>query len=125
MTQTGKSFQVTHFEIGSEGHDPGDPLVALPPDPSLTETPGRVFGPEPVDGTGSLSPTCPFWNCDVQRPEAVGAIVSSISLVATIIDNGNDPVNEVGTTFIYSIANFPRILKTSADLLEFQVGVQA
>ena len=122
---TGKAFKITHFEAGSEGHDPSDPLVALPPDPSITELPGRVFGPEPVDATGFISPTCPYWDAYIERTEANGTYISSVALVATITDNGDDPVDEVGTQFVYAVAHFPRNPKTSADRFEFQIGIQA
>jgi len=121
---TGKSFQIKYFVVGSEGHDPSDPLVALSPDPSLTELPGTVFGEEPVDGSGYLSSTCPYWTCIVEMAEAVGAQVSSIGLVAEIIDNGTDPINEVGTTFLYALANMPLAVKTSNAQFTFTVGIQ-
>lgn len=121
----GKSFQITHFEAGSEGHDPGDPLVAIPPDPSITELPGIVFGPEPVDSSGLLSPTCPFWDATIETSEANGTYISSIALIATIVYNGIDVVDEVGDQFIYAVAHFPRNPKTSADRMDFVIGVQA
>lgn len=122
--ETGKSFRITHFEIGSEGHDPGDPLVALVPDPGTTETAGRVFGPEPIDDLGYLSATCPYWTCIVESGEANGALFSSISLIATIVYNGTDPVDEVGRTFVYAVANFPRTPKTIFDVFTYDTGLQ-
>ncbi len=123
--ETGKSFRITHFELGSEGHDPDDPLSALTPDASLTETPGRVFGPEPVDSVDYISLTCPFWTCLVGNAEANGSAISSVTLIATIIHNGNDPVDEEGVTFPYAIANFPRVPKTVADEWTLEIGIQA
>ena len=121
---TGKAFRITHFEAGSEGHDPNDPLVAIPPDPSISELPGRVFGPEIVDNAGFLSPTCPFWTAIIERSEANGTVISSVALIATITDNGTDPVNELGVQFIYAVAHFPRNPKTSSDEFEFDIGIQ-
>jgi hypothetical protein len=121
---TGKAFRIRYFELGSQGHDPLDPLVATTPSPGDTEVAGRVFGPEDIDGTGFLSPTCPTFNCVVERTEAVGALVSSIGLIAEIISNGIDTVNEIGTTFLYAIAHMPQRGKTSSDRFVFDVGVQ-
>lgn len=121
---TGKAFRILYFQIGSEGHDPADPLVALAVDPSLTALPGLVFGDEPVDDTGYLTPQCPYWECNLERTEAVGSSVSSIALIAEIIDNGSDPVDEVGTRFPYAIANMPLNVKTGSTRFEFTVGIQ-
>lgn len=123
-TVTGKAFKVTHFSIGTEGDDPGDPLTALPPDPSITELPGQVFGPEPVDGSGYSTPTCPFWDIVLESDEANGTSVSSLALWATITDNGDDPVDEVGDTFLYAVAHFPGTPKVSGSQIEFQAGIQ-
>ena len=121
---TGKSFQVLYFEIGSQGHDPADPLSATNPDPSDTELEGSVFGPEPVDGSGYNTPTCPYWECTLELTEAVGSPVSSIALVAEITDNGVDPVDEVGVPFLYAIAPLPLQVKTGSAEFNFTVGVQ-
>jgi len=121
---TGKSFQIKYFECGSQGHDPSDPLVALSPDPSTTALPGVVFGPEAVDGSGYLTTTCPYWECNIEISEAVGSAISSIALIAEIIDDGSDPVSEVGDTFLYAVANMPRRAKTGSDKFEFTVGIQ-
>lgn len=121
---TGKSFRILYFQIGSQGHDPTDPLVALSPDPSITELPGLVFGDEPVDDAGYTTPTCPYWDCVLELTEAVGANVSSIALVAEIIDNGVDVTDEVGVRFLYAVANMPLNPKTGNTRFEFTVGIQ-
>jgi len=123
-TVTGKSFKIVSFEVGTEGHDPSDPLVALPPDPTINELPGRVFGPEPVDNLGYLSPTCPYWELTIEDGEANGTLISSIALIAEIVSNGDDAVDEVGTTFIYAVAHFPRVPKVPGDTFEYLVGIQ-
>jgi len=123
-SQTGKSFKVKYFTLGSKGHDPGDPLMPTTPDPTDTEVEGAVFGPKAVDGTGSLSSTCPYWDCVVETTEAVGAQISSIGLIAEIIDNGDDPVDEVGVTFLFAITHMAQRPKTSADKLDLRIGVQ-
>lgn len=52
LTVTGQSFVVNQFEVGSGGHDPGNPIVALTPDTTLQELPQLTFGPEPIDESG-------------------------------------------------------------------------
>jgi hypothetical protein len=121
---TGKSFQITHFGVGTEGADPGDPSTAVPPDPSLTELPGQVFGPEPIDGVSFSSPTCPVFEANIERAESNGVSLSSLVLYATIVSNGSDPVDEAGDMFPYAIAHFPSTPKTAADLFEYEVGIQ-
>jgi len=124
QTITGKSFKVVGFVLGSEGHDPLDPLVALTPDPTLTEIPGQVFGEESVDGSGYLTTTCPYWTCILEFSEAVGASVSSLGLIAEIVFNGDDPIDEIGDHFLYAVANTPLNVKTSNDRYTFTVGIQ-
>lgn len=124
MLVTGKSFKITHFTVGTQGHDPGDPMIATNPDPSAVEVAGAVFGPEPYDSASYLTPTCPAWECVLEFGEAVGAGISSLGLIATIVANGSDPVDEVGLQFLYALAHFPRKPKTNNDRFDFEAGVQ-
>lgn len=121
---TAKSFAIKYFEIGSQGHDPADPLIATNPDPSDTELAGKVFGPEAIDGSGYLTPDCPYFECTLELSEAVGSPVSSIALVAEIVDDGYDPVSEIGVTFLYAIAHHPLQTKTGSAEFNYTIGIQ-
>jgi hypothetical protein len=80
----GYGYRVDFFVIGSGGHDPGNPTLALPLDENVTELPGLFFGPEPIDRSELISSTCPRWLCILQPGEAVGQI-SNIGLIATVV----------------------------------------
>lgn len=80
----GYAFKVDYFEVGSGGHDPGNPTIALPLDQEVTVLPGSYFGPEPVDEGILISSTCPRWTCILQPGEAVGGM-SNFGLVATVL----------------------------------------
>ena len=43
MTVRGTSFIVRFFDVGNGGHDVGNPIVALTPDTSLADLPGKTF----------------------------------------------------------------------------------
>lgn len=123
MMITGKSFQVNKFTVGSGGHDPLDPVTALTPDTSLNECPSPVFGPEPIDSTTLLTQFCPQFTCTLGFNEAV-APVSNICLVATIIYSPIPSDPEVGSTFIFAIANFPLRVKLDTEVVDINVSVQ-
>jgi hypothetical protein len=80
----GYGYRIENFAVGSGGHDPGDPSLALPLNFSATTLPGQFFGPEPIDGSSLISPTCPAWTCTLEQGEAVGE-VSNFGLYATIV----------------------------------------
>src|SRR5690242_4086212 len=80
----GYGYRIEYFVIGSGGHDPGDASLALPLNLDAETLPGQFFGPEPIDKSALISPTCPQWTCILQPGEAVGEI-SNIGLIATIV----------------------------------------
>lgn len=80
----GYGYRVDYFSVGSGGHDPGNPTLALPLDTDVTTLPAEFFGPEPVDVAELISSTCPRWTCILQPGEAVGQI-SNFGLTATIV----------------------------------------
>jgi len=123
LLSTGKAFQITSFVVGDGGHDPGDPTTALTPDPSDVTCSGALFGPEVIDSSSVAAPFCPQFECILEVGEATGN-VSSICLVATIVFNGTDPVDEIGNTFLFAIAHFPLKVKTALDQFDFTITVQ-
>jgi len=123
MLDTGKAFQIKFFVVGDGGHDPSDPTTALTPDPADVTCPGALFGPEVIDGASIVAPFCPQFECVLNPGEATGN-VSSICLIAEIVFNGTDPLNEIGATFIFAIANFPLKVKTALDTFSFTITVQ-
>tara|TARA_R100000656_G_scaffold104176_1_gene76149 strand:+ start:174720 stop:175196 length:477 start_codon:yes stop_codon:yes gene_type:complete len=137
MLASGKSFVVDSFVIGANGHDPVDPTLALSPDPGRT---GCYCGPEgspiesitttggcslvdAVDTVGFASFSCPVYTCAVEAGEATGA-VSSLCLLGTVVYSpvAGDP--EIGTQFLFAIANFPLKYKAAGDRFVYEVFVQ-
>ena len=122
LTVNGTSFVVDQFEVGSGGHDPGNPIVALTPDTSLAELPNITFGPEPIDESGLPNDLfTPEFTCILQQNEAVGEF-SNIGLLATYVSAPADP-SLVGTTFLFAIGNFPLRVKVDTELIELTVSV--
>jgi len=80
----GYGFRIDFFQVGSGGHDPGNPTLALPLDEDVLELPGAFFGPEPIDTGILITSTCPRWTCIIQPGEGVGAM-SNFGLVATVV----------------------------------------
>ena len=122
LTVNGTSFVVNQFEVGSGGHDPGNPIVALTPDTSQTELPNLTFGPEPIDEAGLPDDLfTPEFLCILQQNEAVGEL-SNIGLLATYVSVPANP-SLVGTTFLFAIGNFPLRVKVDTEVSEFPVSV--
>lgn len=118
----GTAFVVNQFEVGSGGHDVGNPIVALTPDTSLVELPSLTFGPEPIDDAGFLEDLfTPEFLCSIQQNEAVGEL-SNIALLATYVSAPTNP-SLVGTTFLFAIGNFPLRVKVDTEVIEFRVSV--
>lgn len=79
----GYGFRIDYFSVGSGGHDPSNPTLALPLDLDVTDLPGQFFGPQPIDSGMLVSPTCPQWTCVLQPGQGVGQI-SNFALLATV-----------------------------------------
>lgn len=119
---TGKNFIITGFALGNGGHDPLDTSLALSPEPSLVEVPSLVFGPKALAAFTFASDTCPVFECFLDYSEAV-ALFSSVCLIGQVLSSPlpNDP--EVGSTFLFAVANFPQRSKTDTEKLTIKVGV--
>ncbi len=122
LTVNGTSFVVNIFEVGSGGHDPGNPIVALTPDTSLGDLPNITFGPEPIDESSLPDDLfTPEFCCFLQQNEAVGEL-SNIGLLATYVTAPENP-SLVGTQFLFAIGNFPLRVKVDTEVVEFTVSV--
>lgn len=123
MLQVGRAFTVTDFVTGEGGHDPGDPAVALTPDPTDVALPDQSFGPKVLTSKTLISPFCVEYRADLDNLEAVGPL-SNIGLIATYTFSPivGDPL--VGTTFLFGIGNFPLQVKTDAETKVFNIQVQ-
>lgn len=119
---TGKGYVITGFTIGNAGHDPSDPTTALTPDTSATSVPSPVFGPKQTSSFTYGADNCPIWQCVLEFGEAVTQY-SSIGLLAQITTSPvpNDP--EIGTTFLFALANFPQRVKLGSERVEYLVGI--
>jgi len=137
MLATGKSFVVDSFVVGSNGHDLVDPTIAVTPDPTRT---GCYCGPEGTlvdsittaggcsfaDSISSVtfaSLSCPVFECVVGPGDATGA-VSSLCLLGTVVYSPTIGDPEVGTQFLFAIANFPIKYKIPTDNFVYEVFVQ-
>ena len=128
----GKAFKVDRFVIGDQGHDPTDNTIALTPDPART---GCYCSPEGntvaggcvyeglIYSTSFNSSTCPVFKIILAKGQATG-VVSSVCLLGTIVysPTPNDP--EIGTQFLYAIANFPIKVKIPNERFEYNVSIQ-
>lgn len=137
MLATGKSFVVDSFVIGANGHDAVDPTLALTPDPTRTgcycgpigsplesiSTAGGCSFADMIDGVSFASATCPVFTCSVENGEATGA-VSSLCLLGTVVYSPTPGDPEVGTQFLFAIANFPLKFKTPTERFVYDVYVQ-
>ena len=129
MTVSGRGFQILQFVVGQGGHDPGDPSVALSPDPTVSTLPQQTFGPKDLVETnppysGSLlTPFCPQFIGLLDNTEANGNL-SNFGLIARINYSPiiNDPL--VGSTFLFAIGNTPLKVKTDADQIEIDITLQ-
>ena len=123
MLQIGRAFTITDFVTGEGGHDPGDPAIALTPNPTATTLSLQSFGPKAITSKTLISPFCVEYLAELANLDAVGPL-SNLGLIATITFSpiGGDPL--VGTTFLFAISNFPLTVKTDAETRSIQVQVQ-
>lgn len=129
MTLSGRGFQIVSFVVGNGGADPGDPTVALSPDPSVSVLPALTFGPKDLvqnnpPFTGVLiTPFCPKFTGLLDYTEANGPL-SNVGLIARIVYSpiAGDPL--VGTEFLFAIGNRPLITKTDSDQMEINITLQ-
>lgn len=135
-TVRGTAFIVKFFDVGNGGHDVGNPIVALTPDTSLTELPGKTFGPEDIDESGLPNDLfTPEFLCILQQNEAVGEL-SNIGLLAKYtdsqenadagflqLDENGDIVPNSGQVFLFAIGNFPLRVKVDTEVVEFLVSI--
>lgn len=123
MLVSGRSFLVEQFTIGSGGHDTGNPIIALTPDPSATALPLQYFGPKLIANAFLFSPTCPQFDCAIAQLEAVGSM-SNIGLFARINYSPIPADPLVGTYFLFAVGNFPLRVKTDSESLVISVTIQ-
>ena len=131
MTVTGKSFKVDKFVIGDQGHDPIDPTFALTPDPARTgcyctteglhTTDGCTFEGL-IDSIAFTSATCPVFTIVLAAGEATG-VISSVCLVGTIVYSPIPADPEIGTEFLFGIANFPYRIKLPEEQLTYDLNI--
>jgi len=123
MLQMGRAFTVTDFVSGAGGHDPGDVLVALTPDPAVVNLPSQTFGPKAITSKTLISPFCVEYLAELELLEAVGPL-SNIGLIATITYSPIPADPLLGSTFLFSLANFPLQIKTDAESKAISIQVQ-
>ena len=122
----GYAYEIQFFELGSGGHDPANPTVALPLNTDVTELPGVFFGPEPFDSAIMMTPTCSQFTCVAQQGDAVGGI-SNLGLIGVItyVPPGSPlgaPVK--GSQFLHSLCNFALNYKVSSSRESFVVKIK-
>jgi hypothetical protein len=129
MTISGRGFQIVSFVVGSGGHDPNDPTIALTPDPTVSTLPSQTFGPKllvqnnpPYTGV-LVSEFCPQFTALLDYTEANGEL-SNIGLIAEIVfsEIPSDPL--VGSPFLFAVGNRPLITKTDNDQMTINITLQ-
>lgn len=123
MLQVGRAFTVTDFVSGAGGHDPGDVLVALTPDPAAVTLPAQTFGPKALTSKTLISPFCVEYLAELELLEAVGPL-SNVGLIATITYSPIPADPLLGTTFLFGLANMPLSVKTDAETKSLSLQVQ-
>jgi len=132
LLATGKSFKVDAFVIGDKGHDPVNPMFAITPDPTRTGCYCTSEGIEISDGcifVGVVPPpafasaTCPVFTVMLEKGEATG-VVSSICLLGTIVYSPIPLDPEVGTSFLFAVANFPMRVKLPQERYVYDLTIQ-
>lgn len=120
MLVIGRGFQVTHFEVGSGGHDPLDVNIALTPDPTLTTLPQKTFGPKAITSATVTSLFSSEFTATLLPSEGIG-VLSNIGLIATVISSltPGDPL--VGTTFLFAVGNMPFRTKLDSENIIFDL----
>lgn len=123
MLAEGRAFTITDFVTGEGGHDPGDPAVALTPDPTVLTLPQQTFGPKAMSDKELISPFCVEYTANLEPLEAVGPL-SNVGLIATFTFSPipGDPL--LGTQFLFAVGNFPLQIKTDSESKEITIQVQ-
>jgi hypothetical protein len=132
LLATGKSFVIDRFVVGDQGHDPIDNTIALTPDParsgcycsseSITVVGGCKYEGLVSDVTFNNS-TCPVFHLEIEPGVATGTI-SSVCLIGTIVYSPTVGDPEIGTQFLFAIANFPIKVKTPQERFDYTLAVQ-
>ncbi len=127
----GYGIKITKFVVGSYGHDPTNPRLALTPDPTrdgcycgteaLTTTAGCLFS-DFIDGVTWKNDYCPIYSCRLETGEAVG-IVSSICLIAEVLWSPVTGDPNVGLEYLYATVNLPYRPKLAGEALLFDIAV--
>lgn len=127
----GYGIKLTRFVVGSNGHDPTNPRLALTPDPSrsgcycaseaITTIDGCLFS-DLIDSVTWKTDYCPVYTCRLESGEAVG-VVTSVCLIAEVVYSPipSDPL--VGTEFLYAITNLPYRVKVNGEVLSLDIAI--
>lgn len=128
--RNGYAIQVTHFCVGSQGHDPDSPITALTPDPGFDPSPNTsgdrippdaVISPLAVSSAEDDPYFATIWTCTLNKGVATGAI-SSLYLMAKVVY----PVThaDYDNLFVYAMSYFPLTVKTDSESFSYRVGIQ-
>jgi hypothetical protein len=121
----GGSFIVDKFVLGNGGHDPGNPAVALAPDPTLGDTctgedcPSIQTTSKAITEVVYATPVCPVFKCELAQGEYVGEF-SQLLLLARVTTPG---AADEGEYFVFAVANSPLKVLAPVDAALFNVGV--
>jgi len=125
----GYAIQVTHFVVGSGGHDPTSEITALTPDAGFDPTPDSSGHRIPADALHSpLAITSALddpdyvtvFSCDLAKGTATGAI-SSIYLLAKFVY----PTSHVDydLLWVWSVCYTPLAVKLDNEAWTLNIGV--
>lgn len=120
MLETGESFKILNFTVGSGGHDPNDPRQVLTPNSNLIKLPNQNnnFSPKGFETISStiVDPNLYQVVAKLDYNEGLGEL-SNIGIWAKIIFDGTTEID--GPVFLFSVGNFPLQIKTTNQIKQF------
>lgn len=115
--QYGRCWKLTHYQLGTAGHDPATNLP-LVPDPSLAELPSPLQATLTPIPAGSIYVVTPrILEVRIQLPSNEAyPVISSIALFGTIFYvEAQDDAILLGSQYMHAISNFSSISKQASE----------
>lgn len=117
----GLAFKISRFSVGTGGYDPATMDRALPVDNTRTDLQSPIFQ-DAVDLVETPNDTGRCFYCRLQPSEANNGL-GEIGIWGEVVDSPDNPA-EVGTYFLFAIANQPFEGKNSDHTYIYRVVVQ-
>jgi hypothetical protein len=115
--QYGRCWKLTHYQLGTAGHDPATNLP-LVPDPTLSELPSPIQSSLIPIPAGSIYQVTPrITEIRIQLPENEAyPVISSLALFGTIFyTEASEDAALLGTQYMHVISHFSSISKQASE----------